>query len=408
MILRTTIGAFVLSQGVYDAVEALRDDRTFLRSEIHTFEGGLAAAVEYLGENKTPPVLLVESHAEGEALFDELEQLAGVCAPNTRLILVGIQNDIHLFKDLIQQGVSQYFVTDVTSEELTGSIQEMFLEAGDENLGRIIAVTGARGGVGASIIAHNLASELANTYGEEVILVDTDIPFGTAALNLAVTPRHTIVDAITQTKRLDEVLMERFVERVGSQKSKLSLLASPSSLTSGIEMNHDSFEKVLGFLKRMAGFVVLDVPNEWSGWVVDLLTDADEVVVVTKADLANLQAAKNIMEQVSPNRGVNAPTRLVWNMVGEAKKSELTPSDFKDVTGFEPSVQIPSEPQTFGDAVNNAEMIAKSAPKSKVAEALVELAQLVSGRLPPVKEKLGFLEKLGLGKKKTAEPEQAE
>lgn len=377
MILRINIGAFVLSDAVRDAVNSLNEDRLFLRSTVSVVEGGINAALEKLNDRSTPELLIVETKAEGEAMFNELNKLAEVCQPGTRVIIVGAENDINVFKTLIEQGISQYFVSIVSSEELKAAIVDAFADKSANAKCRTLAFTGLRGGVGSSVLSHNVASSLANLYDEDVIVVDLDIPFGTAGLSFNLQPQKTIVDAIAQSESIDETLLMRYLE-AGSKN--VSLLCAPGHLNSGIEINDRSLEMVLNVVKQMASYVILDVPHMWNSWVQDVLVDADETIIVGTPDLYNLRDGKNVFEFLSPNRGLDAPTRLVLNKIGEAKKGEISDKEFKDVLGISPTVSVPFDADSFSTAMNNGEMISKVAGRSKAAQSIETLAKLVSGK----------------------------
>lgn len=386
MILRINIGAYVLTDAVRDAVNSLSSDRLFLRSTVSVWDGGMAGALEYLSTRSAPELLIVETQSHGETLFQELNGLADVCQPGTRVIIIGAENDINLFKSLIEQGISQYFVDTVSSAELKAAIADAFTDKSTTAKSRTIAFAGLRGGVGSSVLAHNVAFELANLYDEDVILVDLDIPFGTAALSYNIQPQQTIADALSQAGSIDEPLLMRYLE-AGSKN--VSLLCAPGHLNSGVEVSANSLELVLNVVKQMASYVILDVPHMWNAWTQDILVDADETVVVGVPDLYNLRDGKNMIEFLSPNRGVEVPTRLILNKVGEAKKGELSDKEFKEVLGMAPTLNIPFDADSFALAMNNGEMLRKVAGKSKVAQAVESLAQVVSGKesLSRVKER---------------------
>jgi len=377
LILRINIGAFVLTDAVRDAVNALNDDCLFLRSTISVQEGGMASALEFLTQRSTPELLLVETKSMDEALFNELNALADVCQPGTRVIIVGAENDINLFKTLIDQGISQYFLETVTVEELKTAIVDAFADKSLNAKSRTIAFSGLRGGVGSSVLAHNVASELAHLYDEDVIIVDLDIPFGTAALGYNIQPSQTVADAISQAGSIDETLLMRYLESGGKN---VSILCAPGNLNSGIEITPQSLEAVLNIVKQMASYVILDIPHVWNAWVQDMVVDADDTVIVGVPDLYNLRDGKNMFEFLSPNRGLEAPTRLVLNKVGELKKGELSEKEFKDVLGTKPSLNIPFDPDAFSAAMNNGDMLRKVASKSKAAQAVEILAKMVSGK----------------------------
>jgi len=377
LILRINIGAFVLTDAVRDAVNALNEDRLFLRSTVAIQDGGMAAALDFLSQRSTPELLVVETKAMDEELFNELNALAEVCQPGTKVIIIGAENDINLFKTLIDQGISQYFLETVTAEELKAAIVDAFADKTLNAKSRTIAFSGLRGGVGSSVLAHNVASELARLYDEDVIIVDLDIPYGTAALSYNLQPAQTVADAISQAGSLDETMLMRYLESGGKN---VSLLCAPGNLNSGIDITPHALEAVLNIVKQMASYVILDIPHMWNAWVQDLVVDADDTVIVGAPDLYNLRDGKNVFEFLAPNRGMEAPTRLILNKVGELKNGELSEKEFKEVLDTKPALSIPFDPDAFASAMNNGEMLRKVAPKSKATLEVETLAKMVSGK----------------------------
>ena len=377
MILRINIGAFVLTDAVRDAVSALNEDRLFLRSSVAIQDGGMAAALDFLSQRSTPELLVVETKAMDDALFNELNALAEVCQPGTKVIIIGAENDINLFKTLIDQGISQYFLETLTAEELKTAIVDAFADKTLNAKSRTIAFSGLRGGVGSSVLAHNVASELARLYDEDVIIIDLDIPFGTAALSYNLQPAQTVADALSQAGSLDETMLMRYLESGGKN---VSLLCAPGNLNSGIEITPNALEAVLNIVKQMASYVILDIPHMWNAWVQDIVVDADDTVIVGAPDLYNLRDGKNVFEFLTPNRGMEAPTRLILNKVGELKKGELSEKEFKEVLDTKPALSIPFDPDAFTSAMNNGQMLRKVAPKSKATLEVETLAKMVSGK----------------------------
>ncbi len=390
MILRIPIGAFLLNQDSVSAVEAMKEDRFFFRSTIEIYEGGIDAASVYLGDKKTPTLLIVETTAKKDKMFKQLEALANVCDPETRLILIGEENDILLFRTLIAEGVSDYLIHPVTEEALKDSVAKVFSDAESDADGRVIAFMGLTGGTGSSVISHNVAHELSTIYDEQVIVVDLDIAYGTAALNYNMQPRQTVVDALTQSHEIDPAMLNQFFMEL--DETDLSILASPASLSTGMQITTEPVEALMRVVKPMAEFIVIDLPHVWDGWVNDVVAAADEVVMVCRPDLTNLRNAKNVLEFLGPKRGVDAPTRLILNQVGAAKRSDLSSKDFKDALALEPALSIAYDPEAFGLALNNGEMMSKASKKSKATEGIINLAKIVSGR-----EKADEKEKKGLG-----------
>ncbi|PPR57742.1 MAG: hypothetical protein CFH10_02146 [Alphaproteobacteria bacterium MarineAlpha4_Bin2] len=388
MLLRITIKVFALSDETAAALTNIKNERQFARAQISTHIGGLDAAIHHLSENETPDLLIVEVNETQETLFNKLEALADVFEPDSRLLLIGQENDIKLYRHLIELGVSDYICGEIDSETIQSSINQLFSDPSAIELGRVIACLGARGGAGSSTVAANLSYMLGQKYSEEVILIDLDMCFGTLALSFNLQQRQSIADALAQPNRLDDVLMERFMLKYNEF---LSVVPAPVLLGGEFDVQIDAFETLLDLVRRMAAFVVIDLPHQWNPWVNEILLDANEVVVTAYPDLANLRDAKNIFDRLQEQRGIGSPTRLVFNKIGLAKVSELGAKDFRDPLGVSPILSVPFEAGLFGTALNNGQCVSEVNQRSKSAKRFSELASIVGGRDEISKNKSKFL-----------------
>ena len=171
----------------------------------------------------------------------------------------------------------------------------------------------------------------------------------------------------------------------------LSVVPAPVLLGGDFDVQVDAFEALLNLVRRMAAFIVIDLPHQWNPWVNEILLDANEVVVTAYPDLANLRDAKNMFDRLLEKRDIGSPTRLVFNKIGLAKVSELGTKDFGDPLGVPPILSIPFEAGLFGTALNNGQCVVEENQRSKSAKRLSELATIVSGRDDVKEEKLSFL-----------------
>ena len=113
---------------------------------------------------------------------------------------------------------------------------------------------------------------------------------------------------------------------------------------------------------------MLDVPHVWTGWSRRQLIGADEIVLVAAPDLANLRNAKVLMDVLRQARPNDRRPRLVINMAGMPKRPEIAAAEFAKALDCEPPPSIPFDPQLFGTAANNGQMIAEVQPKGKTTE----------------------------------------
>ncbi|WP_426018789.1 AAA family ATPase [Brevundimonas sp. DWR2-3-1b1] len=378
---RIAIHVFAERQDTLAAAERAAQDRRLSRATTQIRVGGVAAAVETYHHEPTPPLIIVECLKDPQTLLWEVDQLAEVCDAGTKVIVVGATNDIILFRELMRRGVSEYLVAPLQPLQLIAAIGGLFNDPAQPFVGRTIAFVGARGGAGASAVAHNTAYAISERIGANTVIVDYDLPFGTAGLDFNQDPLSGVADALGQPDRLDATLLDRMMVRC---TDKLSLFAAPASLDTDWDISTEAFEEVTNQIRATAPFVVLDLPHLWSPWMRRTLISADEVVVVATPDLASLRNAKNMIDLIRQGRPNDAPPRLVLNQVGVPGRPEIPAKDFGAALGVHPSLIIPFDAKTFGAAANNGQMILDAGAKTKAAEAFQTLAQIVSRRELPM------------------------
>ena len=127
--------------------------------------------------------------------------------------MIGRVNDIVLYRDLIGRGVSEYLVVPFAVLDFVRAISHLYTHAKAEPVGRLIAVTGAKGGVGASTLAHNIAWSIAGRSTLPTVIVDLDLPFGTAGLDFNQDPPQGIAEAVFAPDRLDSNLVDRLLSK---------------------------------------------------------------------------------------------------------------------------------------------------------------------------------------------------
>lgn len=388
-----SILAFVEKEETHRLIETIAEDRRLANASVEIFNGGLDAAVEHLSDNATPNLLLVESTTPGAQMIPEIDRLAEHCDEGVEVMVIGATNDIPLYRQLVARGVSEYLVPPIQPLQVIRSISDLFTDPDAPFMGRSIAVVGAKGGVGASTIAHNLAWSMAENARMNTTLVDLDISFGTTALDFNEDPAQTVVDALLDPERADEAVVSRLVAKA---TDRLSLFAAPAMIAEVPEIEPEAYSKVIETVRKNTPYVVLDLPHTWNTWVMETLLNADDVVIVCQPDLASLRNGKNIIDQLTGARPNDAPPRLVLNMAGVPKRPEIPVKDFASAIGIEPSIVLPFEPHLFGMASNNGQMISETDPTAKPSLALDHLASLITGQSVETRSK-GLLAKL-LGK----------
>lgn len=393
---RITIHAFGVRAETLAVIEAAAADRRMARASVVARSGGLEAAVDFYQNQPTPSLVLVETMDSAQRMLALLDGLAQVCDPGTKVVVIGQTNDIALYRELMRRGVSEYLTQPRSPLQVIRAVTALYSDPSAPFVGRQVAFVGAKGGVGSSTLAHNFAWSMAERMEAATVIVDLDLPFGTAGLDFNQDPLQGVLDALSQPERLDPVLMDRMMVRCGD---RLSLLAAPATLEQDYDIGADAYEEVTQKMRGAAPFVVLDMPHGWAPWTRRVLVGSDDLVIVATPDLASLRNAKNIVDLVRQARPNDIPPRLVLNQVGVPGRPEIPVKDFGEALGVTPSLVLPFDPKLFGQAANNGQMVAEVAPKSKAAEGVDHLARLISRREAPAATKSASILS-GLFKKK--------
>ncbi|MFN3512115.1 MAG: CpaE family protein [Phenylobacterium sp.] len=388
---RITIHVFCETQATAELADRAAGDRRMERAVVVNRMGGLAAACELYQGQPTPSLVIVESLDAGPGLLAGLDRLAEICDPGTKVVVVGAANDIALYRELMRRGVSEYLVPPLNPLQLVRAVTGLYADPSAPFVGRQIAFCGAKGGAGASTVAHNIAHSITERLQTGAVLVDLDLPFGTAGLDFNQDPLQGVADALTQPDRLDPVLMDRMMVRC---TERLSLFAAPATLDADYDIGPEAYEEVTQKIRTAAPFVVLDLPHVWSAWKRKILLSSDDLVIVATPDLASLRNAKNMVDLVRRARPNDAPPRLVLNQVGVPGRPEIPVKDFGEALGLTPALCLPFDPKLFGQAANNGQMLAEVAPKSRCVEGLDALAQQIARRDPPASPKTSLFSSL--------------
>lgn len=379
---RITIHGFCLTDGTMRTAEAAMEDRRMSKAHLKLDMGGIPGAIETFEQAPTPNLIIVETSGNREDLISSLDHLAEYCDAGTKVIVIGDVNDVTLYRDLISRGVSEYLITPVSVFQLIGAIGNLYADPDAEPLGRTIAFFGVKGGCGASTIAHNGAWALARSFQSEVVVSDLDLPFGTAGLDYNQDPLQGVFEAISAPERLDETYLDRILSKCNEH---LSLLAAPATLERTYDQSEKEFEALVETMRASVPHVVLDMPHVWNSWVKQTLLSADEIVLVAEPDLANLRNAKNTVDMLKQLRPNDRPPHLIMNKVNVPKRPEIKPDEFASALGLSVQAAIPFEPQLFGTAANNGQMIGEIDNKHVIARMFEDLAQSVSGKAQPSK-----------------------
>ncbi|MDR3422901.1 MAG: AAA family ATPase [Xanthobacteraceae bacterium] len=388
---RVSVQVFCETVETAAAIQAAGEDRRMAKAHLRIQMGGLIAAIEAYRSSPTPNVIILESENRSEDILAGLDQLAPVCDAATRVIIIGRMNDVALYRELVRRGVSDYLIAPVGALQIVRAVCGLFSAPDAKPVGRIVAVVGAKGGVGASTIAHNIAFSVARDLMLDAVVTDLDLAFGTAGLDFNQDPPQGIAEAVFSPDRIDTAFVDRLLSKCTDH---LSLLAAPATLDHVYDFGADAFESIFDSLRATVPCIVLDVPHQWTGWTKQTLVGADDILIVAAPDLANLRNTKNLYDFLKAARPNDHRPLYCLNQIGVPKRPEIKAADFAKALDDEPVAAIPFEPQLFGAAANNGQMIAEISNSHRTAEVVRQLAQKLTGRTEPKKQRSSLLSPL--------------
>jgi pilus assembly protein CpaE len=345
-------------------------------------EGGVVAAHAQL-QQQTAPNLLIVDVDDAEDPVQSLYALAEFCPPEVSVIAIGQRNELALYRDLIELGVTDYMPKPITVQMLERALRRgKRSHTGDEpSKAQVITLMGARGGVGTTTVAAGLAWCLAHLHHRNVALVDLDLHFGNLALSLDLVPGPGLREALEYPARMDARLLSSAMLHESPQ---LSVLAAEEPLVDLPQIAAGAADTLVTVLRSDCDFIIFDLPRHLDEVVRRTLTDATSVCVVTDLSLA---AARDTLRLVEFNR-VLSPTAkhvVLGNQVGAPHRGEVGRAEFERVVGLTLDFAIPFEPQTALTTSSTGTALPAALRNSKAAAEIAAMAQHISGTEAPQK-----------------------
>ena len=244
---------------------------------------------------------------------------------------------------------------------------------------RIVAVTGASGGVGATSVAVNLAASLAAAKEQETILVDLDMVFGSVDAALDIVTDHTVFTVLQNFERLDATLLKRSMTR---HASGLYVLPRPQAIEEVAKVDPDTLQRLLGLLKATFGTIVIDTSKGLQASDFAALEISDVILVVAQLDLTCLRNTSRLIGLFQQFDGLVDRVKLVVNRTGSTDV-EISQAKAEETLKMPISWQIPNATKLFQAARINGAPIADVAKGSRPHQVFLEIARAMR---PPTEE----------------------
>lgn len=361
--------AFACDEDTLDAISRVVPGG---RRGVEVREGGTNAAISAVQQGAQPELLIVDISDSSKAVAD-ISTLSSFCGPDTTLLAIGVENDVGVYRSLIGAGATDYLVKPVTSQDLRRTILAATrVEAQEEQraAGRLSAVIGVRGGVGASSVAVSTAWILAHEYRKQVALVDLDLHFGTVALALDIEPGNGLRSALENADRIDSLFVASALVNVSDT---LFVLGGEEPLDENFEVRPEALDMLLAELRRIFDVVIIDLPRHMIPASALSLSTMNSITLVSDLSLSGLRDATRVRTSLA-SMAPDAEIMMVASRVGLEKGCELPIADFKRGLDATIDYTLPEDPKA-AKVTMTGKPLASALKKSKAGDAIRDLAR---------------------------------
>jgi pilus assembly protein CpaE len=356
----------VLSSSVEtgDAIAAALDATDVIRVVARVCE---REALESVLGNHPGVGLYVDLESEPEKQLDWLEALQ---EPRPALLLGG-PADPELILRGMRLGALRFF----PNHELDPQLERLFSfpvaalpSAAPGKAGKRVAVLGAKGGVGTTTVACELACQL-QAHGGRVAVVDAKLHFGDVALHFDAQPSHTLSDVAQQGEALDASFLETVAHL---HESGVSLLAAPIQVEDADAVEPHHVVGAVGLLSEAFDWVVVDLPRVTDEVSLQVLDLADQILLVTTLDIPSLARARQTLDLLARLGYGAEQVRLVVNRHG--KPGALSDGDPLETLAMQAQAYIPNDDRNVSAALEQGKTLCELNAGSPGAKGLTELA----------------------------------
>jgi len=299
--------------------------------------------------------------------------------PELPLVLVADTLDMSVLRTALRIGFADVVDAPVDRAKVDGMLeliedqaQRAVLKEAKARIGKIITIMSPKGGAGKTMTTANVALQLA-MWGDpsRVVIVDADLQFGDVCIAMQIDPIHTIVEAAQDLDKLDDELLESLLS---THSSGLRVLAAPLEPSLADKVSTQAVVRVLGLLKRMFDYVIIDTAPFLDEPVLSILERSDDVLLVVEMDLPNVKNAKLALDTLKLLKFPLGKIKLVLNRMNS--KARLDIGELERSLELEVQAAISSD-KLVPRAVNEGEPVVSLYPRSRVAKDLRGVARLV-------------------------------
>lgn len=369
------VDLFLRDHETIEVAHSLVDDWRFARVSISVEEGDVETAITSYKSTRSPALVIIESDTTDDSFTARLEALSEHCAEGTNAVIIGPVNDVNLYRKLTAMGVRDYLVRPVARDVLAEVIATTLIDQLGASGSRMIAMVGAKGGVGVSTLAQALAWGLSEKLLQKTFMLDAAAGWSSLGVGMGFEPQGTIGEAMRAATNRDHDTLKRMLYQ---PNERLNVLASGAEPLLDTNVHAQQYEELLDMAMTSYPLVLVDLSASVPQLKRTVINRAHEIILVAQPTLASLRAARALMQEIKALHGGHLENiDLVVNMQGMAPGKEIAKGDITSALGLTPSLFLPYDSKLFIGLESDGKKITEDKNAAAFVEALMPLAQKV-------------------------------
>jgi pilus assembly protein CpaE len=331
----------------------------------------------FIGQHKdaSPDVVLVEMNGESQ-VPEWLENLPHEM-PHSQVLVCSYNREPDFLIRAMQVGIREFLPLPLTKPDLESALDRAWmamkrLQPVANQQGRIIVVTGHKGGAGTTTVAINLAQALGEATSGRIALIDLGRPFPDVATLLDQESNYSIVDLIQNIATLDDSFIQRIMQPYGN---KLSIMHGASDFKDQDSMDLDSLERIFTLMRNMYDFIVIDLSHWLDELFLSVLNESDMVLMMTGLTVPDLRNLKKLWPHTMEWNHDKRKIKIVVNRY--ESNSDLQLRDLESILQHPAYATLTSDYKSMMQCLNQGTSLEGAAPRSKLWSDVKELASRV-------------------------------
>lgn len=331
----------------------------------------------FAGQHKdvSPDVVLVEMNGESR-VPEWLENLPQEM-PHTHVLVCSYNREPDFLIRAMQVGIREFLPLPLIQGELENALNRVRMARKqlipvENREGRIIVVTGHKGGAGSTTVAVNLAQALGESVAGRIALIDLGRPFPDVGTFLDQESNYSIVDLMQNIANLDKSFIQRIMQPYGA---RLSILHGISDFKEQDNIELENLEPIFAILRQMYSFVVIDLSHWLDEFFLRVLTEADMVLMLTGLTVPDLRNLKKLWPHTMEWHQDKRNIKIVVNRYDNSSGLQL--KDLENILQHPAYATLPSDYQALMQCLNQGSPLMGAAPRSKLWRGIKELTSQI-------------------------------